>query len=132
MQVYDQRKLRKHIIKEKPQPHAVAFIAYSDEAHAILPATGADERQAMLAKLQARENGTCTMFVEADCCFGPAGQIVIRVLVCVTGAAPQKGAGSSRTRVSPRGGRPTVMCDIQKRRERQPLRPLASRATGWQ
>ena len=76
-----------HFIKEKSQPDAFAFAVFAHPVHAVVPVTGADERQAMLTKRETLQNGSHTVFVQTGRFFGPAGQIVIRVLLRVYRAA---------------------------------------------
>src|SRR5574341_496718 len=68
-------------IQEKPQPDTFACAVLPHNVHAVVPVTGADERQAVLTKSEAPQNGAHTVFVQTGRFFGPAGQIVIRVLL---------------------------------------------------
>ena len=69
-----------HFIKEESQPDAFALAVFAHKIHAVVPVAGADERQAMLPKSQAPENGPDAMLIQAGRFFRPAGQIIIRVL----------------------------------------------------
>ena len=79
--------LHEHVIQEKSQPDAFAFAVFAHHVHAVVPVTGADERQAVLATSEAPQDGSHTVFVQTGRFFRPAGQIVIRVLLRVDRAA---------------------------------------------
>src|SRR4249920_993508 len=69
--------LHEHFIQEKTQPDAFAFAAFAHNVHAVVPVSGTDEWQAVLAKSEASQDRAHTVFVQACRPRGPAGQIVI-------------------------------------------------------
>ena len=105
---------REHVIQEKPEPHAFAFAVLAHQVHAVVPVAGADERQTVLTEVEAVQNRTDTMVVQACRLFGAHGQIVIGVFIRVYRSALEEVDGLIQHAGIPRGE------DIAARRERQP------------
>ena len=70
-----------HFVQEKSQPHAFAFAVFAHQVHAVVPVTGADERQPVLTEFEAVHDGSDTVFVKTRRLLRAPGQIVIRVLI---------------------------------------------------
>ena len=66
------RELHEHVIQEKSQPDAFASALFADHVHAVVPVTGADEREAVLPACEALQNGSHTVFVHTGRFFRPA------------------------------------------------------------
>ena len=103
-----------HFIQEKSQPHAFALAVFAHQVHAVVPVTGADERQAVLAEFEAVHDGSDTVFVKARRLFRAPGQIVVGVFIRAYRAALDEVDGLIQ-----HAGVPCVQ-NIAARRERQP------------
>ena len=103
-----------HFIKEEAQPDAFTFAVCAHKVHAVVPVTGAHERQAVLTGLEAFQNGSHAVLVQAGRFFRPAGQIVIRVLFRIYRTAFDEVDGFIQ--------HPGVPCaqNVAARRQRQP------------
>src|SRR3989304_6156196 len=52
-----------HFIQEKTQPDALALAVHAYNVHAVVPVTGADERQAVHAERETAQDGAHTVLV---------------------------------------------------------------------
>ena len=82
--------LLEHFTQEEGQPDAFAFAVPAHQIHAVVPVTGPDERQAVLAESESSVDGADTVLVQAGHFVGPLGQIVVGVVLCVDRAAFQE------------------------------------------
>ena len=82
-----------HFIKEKSQPDAFAFALFAHQIHAVVPVTGAHERQAVLTEFETVQDGPDTVIVKTCRLFGAAGQIVIGIFIRVHRTACNEGNG---------------------------------------
>ena len=87
----DLGELHEHFVEEEAQPDALALASCAHHVHAVVPVAGTDERQVVLPDAQALQNGADTMVVQAGGLFGPAGQIVVGVLLRLDRATLDEG-----------------------------------------
>src|SRR3990167_6560418 len=87
LQARHRRELRKHGVQEESQPDAFAFTVMAHQIHAVVPVTGAHERQAVLAPPESSLNGSHTVLVQAGRLARTAGEIIIRVVLGIDRAA---------------------------------------------
>jgi len=73
MQVCYFNETHEHFIEEKCEPDAFAFAVFPHHVHAVIPVTGADERQAMFPKSEAPQDSSDAVIVKAGLFFRPAG-----------------------------------------------------------
>ena len=85
--------LPEHFAQEEAQPDALALALHPHQVHAVVPVAGTDQRQAVLAELQSTPDGPHAVLVQAGHVGGPAGQIVVGVVLRVDRAAFQEGHG---------------------------------------
>ncbi len=102
---------------------------FAHQVHAVVPVTGADERQTVRTEFEAVQDGSDTVLVKTRGLFRAPGQIVIRVFIGFYRAALEEVDGLIQHAGVPGGE------DIAARRERQPeviVRTVSTHApTRW-
>ena len=80
MQARNIYELPEYFTKEKAQPDAFPFAMLTDHVHAIVPVSGADERQAALAEGESSQDRAHAVLIQTGGFFRPVWQIVVRVI----------------------------------------------------
>ncbi len=87
LQARHRRELREHRVQEESQPNAFTFTVITHQIHAIVPVTGAHQRQAVFAQPESSLNRSHTMLVQAGRLARPARKIIVRVVLGIERAA---------------------------------------------
>src|SRR5207248_8694992 len=82
---------RQYFMLEKSQPDAFAAAMLTDQVHAIVPVTGADQRKPVGASAEAGHNGPDAMIVQSTGGFRSSRKIIIRILFRLDRAAFKEG-----------------------------------------
>ncbi|MNR16140.1 hypothetical protein D3C85_1327160 [compost metagenome] len=64
VQASGHRKLLQHLIAEEAQPDTFTCTQMADAIHAVIPVTGAHQRQSVMATAQAMFDGTHAMLIQ--------------------------------------------------------------------